>query len=220
MKFLRITGFLLIYLLLCSKGCDDREEKSPQLDEAKVKKAYDSILLNFRTDILPESSLRAFEENAKQKLADFADYFNIVIDTSLDTSFRHQAAKMIREIFYRDNLQLQLTLPGKMETQAITLDELMSHSFLSGYGKPGLILDSICISDHIHSNGSSGYTGKISFRQGFTGISEKDQIFINPTPKEVILHLNKHPKQFGSDVRDVWELSLGQIENSKIQNPK
>jgi hypothetical protein len=220
MRYLRITGLLMLYILLCSKGCNDRNEITSQQEAATVNQTRDSIISKFSSDIIPEASLRAFEETGKQKLADFADYFGLMSDKSLDTSFRKQAAKMIRELFYGEDLQFQLTLPGNPETEMVSLNAMVMGDFLSKYQKPELILDSVRVTAPLHLDRSSGYTGKLSFRQGFTGISEKDQIFINPTPKEVILHLNKHPKQFGSDVRDVWELSLGQIENSKIQNPK
>jgi hypothetical protein len=216
MKFFRITGLLMLYLLLSSKGCDDREPKSQEQVDSATEITQDSIITKFSSEILPAASLRAFEENAKQKLIDFADYFNIIHDTSLDTSFRNQATKMIKDLFYNENIQLDLTFPGMPESKKVTLEEVLNHSFFQGHGKSGLIIDSVHVIDPFHLSESSWYAGKLSFRQGFKTQSGKDSIVTNPGWKTVSIIAARHPKRFGNDTKEVWEVFLGQIQNRKM----
>jgi hypothetical protein len=216
MKFFRITGLFMLYLLLSSKGCDDRESKSQQQEDTELEIKQDSLLAKFSSDILTEPALRAFEENGKQKLADFADYFNIMADTSLDTSFRNQAKKMIRDLFYPANPQLDLTLPGQTETRKFRIDELLNINFLSGYRKPELILDSIRLRDPLHVDKSSGYIGTLSFRQGFKAFSGNEPIAVKPVWKIVLIIAERHPKRFGKDAKEVWEVFLGPIDRINL----
>lgn len=211
MRVFRISGLFILYLLLCSKGCDDREAKTQQKETAALEFTQDSVLAKFQSDILPEVSLRAFEENAKQKLVDFADYFSIMCDTSLDSSFRKQAEKMIKDMFYRDDLQLELTLPGKQEMFEITLEKLLNMNFLSKYNKSELTFDSIYVSEFLHMDKTARYTGKLTFRQGFKALTGKDLISIKPIRKNVSVFVTKYPKPFGKDTMKVWEVFLGEI---------
>jgi len=211
MKYIRIFGFILLYFLCTGKSCDEKSQEAAQKEEQSLQQAIDSVKTEFQADYLPGSSLKAFEENARQKLVSFTDYFRILNDLNLDSSFREQAAGMIRELFYPGKVRLDLSLPGKPALNKIDLDELLKGKALREYNRSELIIDSIRVTDPLHRTGASEYRGILEFTQGFSGISAKDTVIARPQARKMDIIAIKVKRPFGKDTLLIWKILLGDI---------
>ena len=105
-RYMIILGLLFAFILFSAKRCDDDGEENRRLEEAEMKEVIDSVRNEFKADYLREESLFAYEQKAKQKLRDFADYMNIAHDSSLDSAFRTQAEIMTYDLFYLRHVPL------------------------------------------------------------------------------------------------------------------
>lgn len=211
MKYIRIFSFILLYFLCTAKSCDDRAQENVQDEERTLHGTMDSLKTEFQADYLPEASLNAFVENAKQKLVNFADYFRIVADTSLDRSFRDQADQLIRDLFYPGTVQLDLSLPGKPAGKKIYLDELLKGDLFIKYSTSELIIDSIRVINPLHRTGESEYRGVLEFTQGFRGFSLNGPVIAGPEPRKIEIIAEKVRKPFGNDTLLIWKIFLGDM---------
>ena len=187
--FARTLGMMLLFLVVTAKTCEDHSVDAIREEEAELNTSIDSIRQEFQSEHLSETDLAAFEEKAKQKLADYADYFLIVSDTSLDTSFRNQAGAMIRELFYTG------------ETPAGFPICLNSRLFI----------DSMAVAESLHRSGKQEYTGVLAFRQECRSVTTMDTIIVDISCKRISVYAAKTVKIFGNDTLLVWNVFLGKI---------
>jgi hypothetical protein len=193
-RFLLIPSALLALILFSGKSCDDgSEELRHQQEEEAAVKEIDHIKSRFGGDYLNDESLFAFEMKAIQKLVDYADYFNIANDTSLDSVFRKQAASMITDLFCDGNVpQTLVNMTGKIR------------------------IDSIRIIEPLHQNTDLFYTGTLGFILEFrddpdsnaaSSISHKGMI-------EMVAMKSDQPS--GTDTLRIWKVFLGEYRDERL----
>lgn len=187
MKLLRITGTVLLGLLLSAPGCEGPGTETGNQDEAAFITSRDSIRNEFTADNLTDADLHAFEENAMQKLYDFADYSNISADNLLDSAFRLQAQQMIDGLFLQRN------------------------EFYKKHPMGKIVIDSIYIIDPLHITNGSQYRGLLGASQCAQTIRGNDTVSAGSVSIRVEIVAVKTAKVFGRDTLNVWEVFLGDI---------
>jgi len=187
-RYLIIPGLLFAFILFSAKSCEKDTEENRRLEEAEFKEAVDRVKDEFEADFLREESLFVFEQKAKQKLKDFADYMNIANDTSLDSAFRAQAANMANDLFYSQ-----------------TAPEFSSDKVF------GLAIDSIRVIEPLHRTGNSGYQGILGFCQKVKEYTKGDTVIIGSTSKMIEMVAVKSTSTFGSDTLRIWKIYLGKL---------
>ena len=103
-NWLRLSAFLLIFLLCNSQSCNDSEESEAKLREDRFQTSMDSLSANLTSGTPSGSVIRSYESSAIQKLGDFTDYMNILADSSTAGEFREQVKKMIGSSAHADGL--------------------------------------------------------------------------------------------------------------------
>ena len=124
-RIFRLSAIILIYLVTCGKSCNDAKSDESALENARERMAHDSITSVFSSDSLSQSSLRAFENAAKNKLSDFSDYLQIMEDSSTGQAFRTKTGEMIRDLFLSADVRFRFAAPGRSEMKEVSLEELL-----------------------------------------------------------------------------------------------
>lgn len=164
----------------------------------------------FEAPMLQKENLIAFEQRAKEKLVDFADYINIYTNRTYDASFRDQAKKMVMDQFDGEaKIKSSIMNPQKEETYSLS-------SFLAEFPKldfefAQLMLKDIEISESLKYLNSETYTGSISFSRELLGISGQDTIIVSKDLDKIEIILNRTDKIFGNDTLKVWAVQLGNL---------
>jgi len=184
-RYFIIPGALLAFILFSAKSCEDTEENR-RLEEVALMETIDSVKDEFGAEYLNEESLFAFEQKAKQKLRDYADYLNIANDSSLDSAFRIQAATMTDELFYSRNVPV-----------------ITKHSTFS------IFIDSIHVIEPLHRSASSEYQGVLGFRLELREYAAGDTVITGPAWKIIDMVAAKTTSRFGNDSLSIWKVFLG-----------
>lgn len=186
-KYLIIPGALLAFILFSAKSCKEDPQASWQQEEAAIAEKMDSVKNEFGGDFLDEESLFVFSRKAKQKLIDYADYMNIVNDSSLDSAFRDQAWLMALDLFANG------LVPGSLFPGKVTL------------------IDSSWISEPLKLAGEGVYKGELGFREKILQKPGEDSTIFLLSYKTSEIICTKSPKVFGTDTLSVWQVFLGKI---------
>jgi hypothetical protein len=188
-KLLKITGAVLLGIVLSAPGCEG--PGTGRQDEAALVASRDSILSEFTSDRLTDADVRAFEENARLKLSEFADYFNISTDPSLDTAFRTEARRMAGWLFRAG-------------------DERILADFYRDHRTCRISFDSIRLAEPLRPSAAAEYRGLLAARQTSRCTAGKDSTTaVDPATVEIIAA--KTAKVFGRDTLNVWEVFLGDL---------
>jgi hypothetical protein len=211
-RFLIAFALALAYLLLCSKACDDNVQENEKMEQDKVIAVRDSIRDEFETDYLSEGSLYALEATARQKLSDFADYIQIMTDTTLDNSFKEKAGDMIKKMFISENVRLRFFLQENRKEKKLTVKELLADGLTTPYASARFIFDSIEVQEPLQRINTGTYSGRLSFYQKFTGYSLHDTLTTNSKRTTIDVFAMKVDKIFGDDTLSVWGVFLGAMK--------
>lgn len=205
-NFLKILLFFLVLFAIYAPSCVDEQELARR-KEIILDEAIDEIQAEFETEYLSEASLFAFEEKAKQKLSDFADYLHIMSDTSLDISFRMRAGEMIKSTF----LSEQNTVFLESTHKNFEVGHLINLCIKNHFVIPKFTIDSIAVNEPLHRSKKHFYTGSLSFVQKITKASLPNN---TPYSPKTIAHIYilKENKVFGTDTVRVWNVRLGNIQ--------
>lgn len=211
---MRRTLYLLLavlgYLLLSAKSCSDGREQDSASMEVKMIREKAEIRNEFGSDFLPGKSLSAFESKARQKLTDLSDYLNILSDNSMNNSFREQSRQMIVNLFLSDTLRIETRLTNDADSRKITVNEFVQAASQSGSGK--FLLDSIRVTEPLHSASNRIYKGRLAFSRRIKNGLARDSAWSPPVSLEAEFFVSKIHKTFGKDTLQIWNLSLGNIE--------
>jgi hypothetical protein len=208
-KIFKISTFIFVLLVICAPSCEDEKETSNR-DEAILTTTKNDVRKEFEAEYLTEASLFAYEVTAKQKLSDFADYLQIMTDTSLDMSFRIKAGEMIKKTFQSENVNLRLEKKEKetepeFEVHLLIKDGLENKLILSPFS-----VDSIIVHEPLHRIGNTTYVGSLRFSQNFMD-SFQPGLIINSARRSIDVYVVKEDKIFGTDTLNVWTVRLGEI---------
>ena len=204
-----LSTLLLIYLLFSSRSCNNQEEFEAAREQKQLETSIDSISSAFSSDKLSSETLRAFEETARQRFADFVDYLAILSDTVAAPAFKENTRRMIRELFISDQCVLRFTSTNNDLAKEIPLSVLLDPQ--SDFVKHLKVFqpDTIRIMNALQYVNDSLYTGKlgVTFRVPFT-VVEKNSYHFSAGTIEFLAA--KREKSFGKDKLKVWSLLLGE----------
>ena len=189
-RLLRLTGTVLLGLFLSAPGCEG-PGTHPE-EDASLVASRDSIRKEFTAEGLGDSSLRAFERKARLGLSEFADYYNISADTSLDPAFRTEARQMIPGLF----------LPGEV-------------NFLDKFDKDHLpcriMFDSIMVVEPLRFIGDGEYRGMIRAYRTTMVSTGMDTVVKGPEVIRAEIVVARTAKAFGADTLHIWKVFLGKM---------
>lgn len=109
-RLLEIAVLILIWLVAGAPGCG--KSRLEEIREQRIAEINDSIRLQLGSNSVSHSVLEHYETVAIQKVKDLSDYWTIVSDTSADSIFRLQAAKMVKSLFVSDSTLIALPVNG------------------------------------------------------------------------------------------------------------
>ncbi len=206
MRIFKISTLVVILFVLSAPSCED-EQGAAIREERLLDETRNEIRNEFETEYLTESSLFAYEAAANQKLSDFADYLEILTDTTLDMAFREKASEMIESTFQSDNVSVQLfeKNEGEIEVHKLIEDVLENRVLL-----PHFSFDSVRIHEPLRRIGNTTYSGILKFSQDFTEPTQSGQI-VKSVSRNVDIYVVKENKIFGSDTLKIWSVRLGEI---------
>lgn len=208
-KIFKISTIILVLIVICAPSCEDEQETANR-DNAMLKTTQAEIRKEFEKDYLDDVSLFAYEATAKQKLSDLADYLQILVDTSLDISFRIKAGELIKGTFLSDKINLLLIQQELKEGKESKVQSIIKKGLNNKLKLQAFSVDSIHILEPLHRIGNNTYTGNLKFCQVFTNPSQTEQK-INSESRNADIFLVKDDKIFGTDTLKIWSVRLGEI---------
>jgi len=208
-KYLKIAILVLVLFVIYAPSCVD-EQAEAMREEAIITEARNDIRTVFETEVLSESSLSAFESTAEQKLADFVDYLHILVDTSLDISFRVNAGEMIKNTFLSDKVNLQLALQKDDTNEELNVYDLIKNGLENKLSPSNYSINLIVVREPFQRTEKTIYAGSLKFTQIFNNPSQTGK---SPETLERIadIYLIKEHKLFGTDTLNIWSVKLGDI---------
>ncbi|HUX57379.1 MAG TPA: hypothetical protein VMV77_10420 [Bacteroidales bacterium] len=212
MKRIAYIFFLILIYLICSaKGCTEDENMKELREEKLIVALKDSVRSVFETDSVSDQFMRAYEETARQKLIDFADYMKIVSDTSLDIKFRQQAVDMVSKLFISRGINIRNWDKIYSRPGFNTFEQLLENSLSQGmtfWVQPV----QINVKTPLTRQNDSTLAGTLSFYQ--RRIPFDNQIPADSINKMLVIDIYtlKKVKYFDKEELRIWEVFLGDIE--------
>ncbi|NQV01149.1 MAG: hypothetical protein HQ542_00755 [Bacteroidia bacterium] len=183
-----IPGLLVALILFSARTCDDGSENQLIREEEALLEEMDHVRNLFGAEYLSEGRRFAFEEKAKQKLLDYAEYLRIATTDTLDVTFRTLADSMISGLF------MPGCIPGISKQENVVL-----------------ILDSISVPDPLHRSGPYEYLGRLSFVQRSRNLSGIEPFSSKQEHKMVEIFAVRQAIPYGTDTLIIWKVLLGEI---------
>ncbi|MBN2172996.1 MAG: hypothetical protein JW731_02610 [Bacteroidales bacterium] len=204
-RFLKISSFLLLSMVLWAPSCED-EEESARKEMALLKETREDIRQEFESEYLNEASLFAYEANAKQKLSDCFDYFTIVSDTLQSIAFRKKAGEMIVSNFISTPVYLDFIDTETIQDSAVEMRKMIKSILDNEISLSRFSADSIYVLESLQRVKTSKYAGKLGFNLIFLNTTETDN-----KDRAVEFYLEKEKKTFGKDTLNIWNIRLGNL---------
>jgi hypothetical protein len=200
----------LIWIICGSRSCGDGESLKEQWEKKHLNASIDSIKQAFEIDTPNDQLLKAYEAKAILKLSDFADYLKIASDSSLDATFRQQAAEMAGKLFIPREIDTRKWSKIYNENDLTTLDKLLNESQREGMHCWVQPIQVVAITPLIRENDST-FKGRLSFYQRCILFSKPGSSEIKSGKLLIDMYAVKRIKPFGNEKLRVWEVYLGDI---------
>ena len=168
-----------------------------------------SIESNFEASDLTQQQKIAFEERAKQKLLDFAEYLTLFASKELDTTFRYQAWQMIPSLFVHEGIQTNIKITGHDPEGSYPLNDLRQEIQHSDFSSIMLEIENILVTNPSKWIQEAEYKGSLVFTRNMRGIESSDTLVISSVEGYVDFYIKKVLKHFGNDSLQVWNVFLG-----------
>jgi len=211
MKWVKYIWILLMIYIVCSaRTCNENEEATEKQKEQYTLNLMNSVKNVFTSDSLSDYFLGAYEMTAIEKLNDFADYMRIISDTALDLSIRKHAAKLVKELFFSDEIELSGWSKSYPEPGLNILNNLVSYSLSEGVSSWNQPMEINFIKPFTSINDST-FTGDLSFSFKSLSLSGQDTSEIVSGRLVIDIYLMKKTKTFGKDRLPVWDVYLGDM---------
>ena len=170
-----------------------------------------SIEKEFEATSLDKENLCAFEERAKEKLLDLADYINIYSNKKYYDSFRDQAKKMMLNLF-KDDVNTKIDLLDSHEERKYNLHEFLTEINQIKYDNIKLDVSHVRISDSLKLSENGNYTGDITLSKEINSLTARDTLLISSGMNKVEIIVSRSVKKFGNDSLKIWNAQLGDIQ--------
>lgn len=213
MKVLKNIVFYLLTLTgLIFTGCGQaNHERSPEAIINSIK--ADSMMISgfeFEKDSLSDSSLRAFEVRAAQKLRDVADLIQIMSDTSIEQSFREQAKQMMISTFLKGANTITFKSDDN-RTEKLTITQLTDSLLANTDPKLEVEVTGIESQQNLQRKKAYTYEGSLSFNQSIYQ-RRNGSLKLTKHNMKISIVVKRIVKKFGTSSKEVWEVLLGNVE--------
>lgn len=202
-RILQIIAAFALLLILGAPSCVNEEERKV-FEEARLQREIDKIYSEMESQDLSDSILLIYQIEAKRKLMDMSDYFQLLSDTSLAMSIRNKAADLIRIHFISEYAQVELN-PLNKESGPLPLSSFLKNE-LDKKTPLKFIIDSIIVTEDLVKIDDETYRGEIGSHQNL------QQIGMASIEKNTVFYLIKRDKLFGADTLRIWEIRFGDIK--------
>ncbi len=215
---------MLGLIILCSPTCEDPgrvgepeyvKDEISQTDKEYVLQIRDEIMYSIREEFKAEHltgiNREAFEERAKEKLIDFADYLGVFSTKAYDTLFRQQARQMMVNLFINHDALISISMSGMNVSKTNTLETLIHDISTSEFNSVKLRIINPEIFELLHTEETAKYVGKIKFSHELLGISSDDTLLLDSGINQIDIIAAKFYNTFGNDSIRIWEVLLGDI---------
>jgi hypothetical protein len=209
-RAIKIGLLVLSGLLFGAPSCEDNRRGENSTSVTGVA-GGDALFSQSLADRLSESELRSFEVMAVQKLNDFADLAGIVHDVTLDTTFRVNAARMIRDLFTNANTNLIMPSGNSGQANRLTLDQFLSAGIQNKGSRSFFAVDSVKIIMPLDSISENTFNGTLGFLVKCQDVVSKERK-TKSLQLSIQMNLIRIEKNFGDERLKVWEVRLGDMK--------
>lgn len=208
-KLVKLLISAMVLASIYAPSCSDQDSGSAD-DESRLNQSIDSISETFGSSILDDWEFDVFERKAKQKLADFADYLNVLSDTTIDMVFREKSGELIRKMFISKDVVLHLSRPQETDGVDYHPDQLVSAGLSNKLDFYSCALDSVSMNHPFKKINSFEYITKFNFdlnaRKG-----KSNSIPTFTRIKNIQVFLLNETKVIGNHRISTWNVKLGDI---------
>lgn len=201
-RFLQIIAAFALLMILGAPSCVNEEELK-MYQEARLQREIDQICTEIESMALSDSLLLIYQSEAKRKLMDMADYFQILSDTSLDTSIRRKAAEILSRQFISEDVKLVIDLINN----EIPLNLFIKNQLNQDLALPPYRFDSIKIIQGFQKWENDSYKGVFVFQEH----SDEASKLLRSSLRSIDFYLIKEAKIFGADTLSIWDIRFGDM---------
>lgn len=197
---------------LAVDSCEGPDPAEQQSAKELTGQIINTIEEGLEANSLTEEVKLAFQENAKRKLKEYADYVSIYSDKTIDSVFRNNIGEQIQRLFIGNEAVSHIHAENtKPQIQLFSLEspELSEESELD---KLLLTVDSMEVKKFLEWYDETTYIGKLGFLQTVTGIRDGDSTIIDRSPRVCEIFVIRTKKVFVNGSQMTWKVYLGSPE--------
>lgn len=206
-KGIQLLVLGVLYLLLCSKSCNSREEELRTNELAVVQETRDS-LLRVNDSLAPgKVDDGMFANQAKMYLQDFISYLNIVTEEHNPLDFRKKAAQLGATLFLDTSRYMIFRNPVKSSEIRISMNTLTGNFREIPSGTGFILPDSVYPLKPLIRISDTLFSGTMGFSEN-PKIEHESPLF-RLSGKEFRYYAVKREKTFGKEKIMAWTVLLG-----------
>jgi hypothetical protein len=202
----------VLVLVLFLTGCSARMNEPYDSEKFAAMEVADSIVateeeaFSLGQDSLNTENIEAFKHRAAQKVQDFADYLELLSDTTVNMAFKDQAEDMAIKLFSSEECKIDIAINSNKDKLPENIREFIQSVRQNAYGIFRVELGKILTSKEIEKTTDSTYKGFFVFSANII----KETAYA--TRWMVNFEIKKVSKDFGGETKEIWEVYLGDIE--------
>jgi len=193
-KFLKILSALILLFILGAPSCEN-EEDTNRREYKRLEREIRQIYSDLESIDFTDSVLLIYQTSAQEKLMDMVDYYQILSDTSMDSSIRIKAAELLLHQF------------KSRDDQEQSIDLLLQNLKNNDHPLTSSTFDSIQLKQALQKK-NEYYQGRFSFQQKW----EESPYEYNIAYRNIDFYLLKEEKIFGTDTLNIWDIRFGDIQ--------
>jgi hypothetical protein len=207
-KIIWIAGILLLFMILKSESCNERDESADQQDIND--RWRNEIKIQFETAELNALSLTEYEMAAKRKLKDFYDYLQILSDTFYRKQYREKAGEMILQMFVSDTVAVSIVPYDQGPDSETSISQLVQKGLNNEISPSFFVCDTVQSLRNFDRTDVDVYSAAFSFIERRSPGTEDS---VPGTLKRRIaeVFIVKGNKIFPPDTISLWQVYLGGV---------
>jgi hypothetical protein len=201
----------LIWIICGARSCNENDSLKEQREKNLLSASKDSIKQVSEIDSPTDQNLKGYETTAILKLQDFADYLKIVSDSSMDLTFRKQAAEMAGKIFISGEIDTR-NLSKFYQRQDLTTFNKLLENLLEQGSSCWIQPEQIDVLKPLTMENDSTFKGRLSFTYKCIPFEKLNSAQGKSGKLKIDIYAVKKIKSFGKEQFRVWEVNLGDID--------
>jgi len=196
----------MIGILLCLGLTSMNEAWGQSANVTKLETAFEN-------EELTGAQLQAFELRALQKLNDLASYIEVMGNNALSPRLRDQATEQFLTLF--SDSSRTILFPGLKNVPTV----IKAHELAKSIS--GLSLESVSakvsqqkVTRHFKRQSERQYAAVAACKMAYSFLDAGGKVRSNiAISYQVQLVLSRKEKQFGQHIKEIWEVSLGDVRS-------